>query len=78
MRNLPAKTLGSAAIMGTVVWAVARLLIPTEGGTFSELLAGLVVCVMIGLIVFGACAYIIKSPEFASAVAEVKKGIGKK
>jgi putative peptidoglycan lipid II flippase len=72
------KTLGSAAIMGTVVWAVARLLIPTEEGKFTELVAGLVVCVMIGLIVFGACSYIVKSPEFANVVAEVKKGIGKK
>jgi peptidoglycan biosynthesis protein MviN/MurJ (putative lipid II flippase) len=72
------KTLGSAAFMGTVVWAVARRFIPTEGGTFTELVTGLVACVMIGLIVFGACSYFIKSPEFTNVVAEVKKGIGKK
>ena len=72
------KTLGSAAFMGTVVWAVARRFIPTEGGTFTELVTGLVACVMIGLIVFGVCSYIIKSPEFTNVVAEVKKGIGKK
>jgi hypothetical protein len=34
--------------------------------------------VIIGLIVFGVCSYIIKSPEFEFAVAEVKKGIGAK
>jgi len=73
-----AKTLGSAAIMGAVVWAVARLLIPTEGGALSERVVALLVCMIIGLVVFGVCSYIIKSPEFASAVAEVKKGISAK
>jgi peptidoglycan biosynthesis protein MviN/MurJ (putative lipid II flippase) len=72
------KTLGSAAIMGAVVWIVARFLITTERGTFTGQLAGVVVCVAIGLIVFGVCSYLIKSPEFANVVAEVKKGIGKK
>ena len=73
-----ARTLSSAAIMGMVVWAVARLLIPADGGTFTEQVVGLVACVISGLIVFGVCSYIIKSPEFAFAAAEVKKGIGAK
>jgi putative peptidoglycan lipid II flippase len=73
-----ARTLGSSAIMGIVVWAVARLLIPTEGGSLTEHVVGLFACVIIGLIVFGVCSYIIKSPEFEFAVAEVKKGIGAK
>jgi putative peptidoglycan lipid II flippase len=71
-------SLGSAAIMGTVVWAVAQRLIPTEGGTFTQRVVGVVVCVIIGLIVFGTCSYIFKSPEFAFAVDEIKKGIGAK
>ena len=71
-------SLGSAAIMGTVVWAIAQRLIPAEGGTFAEQVLGVVGCVIIGLIVFGTCSYIFKSPEFAFAVDEIKKGIGAK
>jgi len=33
---------------------------------------------MTGLVVFGVCSYLTRSPEFANVVAEVKKGIGKK
>jgi putative peptidoglycan lipid II flippase len=73
-----AKSLGSAAIMGIVVWAVARLLIPKEGGTVIVRVVGLVACVTIGLIVYGACSYIFKSSESAFVVAEIKKGIGTK
>jgi len=72
------KTLGNAAIMGAVVWTVARLLIETEGGRFTGQLAAIVACVMIGLVVFGVCSYVTRSPEFANVVAEIKKGIGKK
>jgi ribosomal protein S9 len=61
-----------------VVWAVARLLIETEGGGFTGQLAAIAVCVMIGLVVFGVCSYFTRSPEFANVVAEIKKGIGKK
>jgi putative peptidoglycan lipid II flippase len=72
------KTLGNAAIMGAVVWTVARLLYETEGGGFTGQLAAIAVCVMTGLVVFGVCSYLTRSPEFANVVAEVKKGIGKK
>lgn len=72
------KTLGNAVIMGAVVWAVARLLIETEKGAFTGQLAAVAACVMIGLVVFGACTYLTGSPEFTNVVAEVKKGIEKK
>jgi putative peptidoglycan lipid II flippase len=72
------KTMGSAAIMGAVVWMVSRLLIETEGTAFSERFVAVAVCVMIGLTVFGVCSYLTRSPEFANMVVEVKKGIGKK
>jgi putative peptidoglycan lipid II flippase len=72
------KTMGSAAVMGAVVWMVARLLIETEGSAFSERILAVTVCVMIGLTVFGVCAYLTRSPEFTNMVVEVKKGIGKK
>jgi putative peptidoglycan lipid II flippase len=72
------KTLGNAAIMGAVVWTVAQVLIETERGGFTGQLAALAVCVVIGLVVFGVCSYLTRSPEFANVVAEVKRGIGKK
>jgi putative peptidoglycan lipid II flippase len=72
------KTFGNAAIMGAVVWTVARLLIGTEKSAFSGQLAAVAVCVMIGVVVFGACSYLTRSPEFTNVVAEVKKGIEKK
>ena len=72
------KTMGSAAVMGAVVWVVARLLIETEGGAFSERVVAVAVCVMVGLTVFGVCSYLTGSPEFANMVVEVKKGMRKK
>ena len=73
-----ARTMVCAAIMGAVVWAAARVLIPVEGGNFSGLLAGLAGCLFIGLIVFGLCCYLLKSPEFVSAIVEAKMSAGKK
>jgi uncharacterized membrane protein len=70
--------MGNAAIMGAVVWTVTRLLIETEGGAFTERIAAVAVCVMIGLTVFAVCSYLTRSPEFGNMVVEVKKGIGKK
>ncbi|MDJ0987673.1 MAG: murein biosynthesis integral membrane protein MurJ [Desulfobacterales bacterium] len=72
------KTLGCAVVMGAVVWGASTLIIPTEGAAFIELLVGLLGCVMVGLAVFGTCSYGIKSPEFASMLAELKKGINRK
>jgi putative peptidoglycan lipid II flippase len=72
------KTMGNAAIMGAVVWTVARFFIETERDAFTGRIAAVAVCVMIGLAVFGVCAYLTRSPEFGNMVVEVKKGIGKK
>jgi len=71
-------TLGNAAIMGAVVWTVARLLTGTESGAFSGKLGAMAACVTTGLVVFGACSYLTGSPEFSNVIAEAKKGIGKK
>jgi putative peptidoglycan lipid II flippase len=72
------RTMASAAIMGAAVWVAARVLIPVQAVNFSGLLAGLLGCVMIGLIVFGACCYLIKSPEFVAGIVKGKIIIGKK
>ena len=70
--NSVARTMVSAVIMGFVVWAAAAVLIPPEGGKFGELLTGLVGCLIIGLVVFGICCYLIKSPELESGFAEAR------
>jgi hypothetical protein len=70
--------MGNAAIMGAVIWTARRFLIETEGDALTGRIVELAVCVMIGLIVFGFCSYLSRSPEFANMVFEVKKGIGKK
>ena len=72
------KTMGSAAIMGAVVWMVARFLFEAESSAFSERFLAVAVCVMIGLTVFAFCSYLTGSAEFENMVVEVKKGIGKK
>jgi uncharacterized membrane protein len=70
--------MGNAAIMGAVVWTVARYFIETQGDAFTGRIAAVALCVMVGLAVFGVCAYLTRSPEFGDMVVEVKKGIGKK
>jgi hypothetical protein len=70
--NSAGKTMVSAAIMGVIVWAASRVLIPAEGGTFSGLLTGVVGCLIIGLVVFGVCCYLIKSPELIRGFAEAR------
>jgi putative peptidoglycan lipid II flippase len=72
------RTLLSAAIMGIFVWGVADVLILPEGGTAMQQLPGLIGSILTGLIVFGICSFLIKSPELLSVVAEVKRGISKK
>ena len=70
--NSAGRTMVSAVIMGVVVWVAARVLIPIEGDTFSGLLAGVVSCLIIGLIVFGVFCYLIKSPELIRGFVEAR------
>jgi hypothetical protein len=63
--------------MGIVVWKVAVTLIPSGAQSVSTLLTGLMVSIASGLLTYGAVAYLIKSPEFISIVAEVKNSIRK-
>jgi putative peptidoglycan lipid II flippase len=72
------RTLFSSGFMGVVVWGAGFVFIPPEGGGVMELLLGLIGCILTGLIIFGTCSYLIKSPELLSVVAEVKKGLSKK
>lgn len=72
------RTLLSAGVMGVFVGVVAHMLIRSDGGSAIQLLLELTGCIFTGLIVFGACSFLIKSPELQSVVTEVKRGLTKK
>jgi putative peptidoglycan lipid II flippase len=72
------RTLLNAGFMGIVVWGAVFVFIPPEGAAVMELLLGLIGCILTGLIVYGTCSYLMKSPELLSVVAEVKRGLSKK
>ena len=72
------RTLLNAGFMGIVVWGAVFVFIPPQGAAVLELLLGLIGCILTGLIVYGTCSYLMKSPELLNVVAEVKKGLSKK
>jgi putative peptidoglycan lipid II flippase len=72
------RALLNAGFMGVVVWGAVFVFIPPQGAAVLELLLGLIGCILTGLIVYGTCSYLMKSPELLSVVAEVKKGLSKK
>ena len=45
---------------------------------FPVFVLGLTGSILAGLIIFGICSYLIKSPELLNVVSEVKKGLSKK
>jgi hypothetical protein len=64
--------------MGIFVWVVANVIVLPEGGTAMQHLLGLIGSIFVGLIVFGICSFLTRSPELLSVVTEVKRGISKK
>jgi len=65
----------SSLVMGIVVWASARTLIPSESATFSGLLIGLVASIGIGLCTYGVTSFVFKSQELSTVLREAGKGI---
>ena len=72
------KTMICSGIMGAAVWAIALLIIPSEGGTFSALLFGLMGSIVIGLVLYGSFSLLLKSQELEKVLAIVRKGRGEK
>ena len=72
------KTMICSGIMGAAVWAIALLIIPSEGGTFSALLFGLMGSIVIGLVLYGSFSLLLKSQEMEKVLAIVRKGRGEK
>ena len=72
------RSLLSSAGMGFVVWAAARTLIPLENRTLTGLLVGVVACIGIGLCIYTAISFVLKSQELSIVLTEARKGIGRK
>ena len=63
-----------ALIMGAVVWAAARQILPAEpAGGVLEVLGGMLLCVATGAAVNGALAYLFKAPELGAMKALLGK-----
>jgi putative peptidoglycan lipid II flippase len=72
------RALLSSAGMGIVVWAAARTLIPLDNRTLAGLLMGVVACIGIGLCIYTAISFLLKSQELSIVLTEARKGIGRK
>ena len=72
------RTATGSAVMGLGVWAVARLLVPTANESMGALMGGVAACVAAGLVIYGGFSYAVRTPELLSAMAELRKGIGRK
>ena len=64
--------------MGIVVHMAVVFLVPEADTTLPELMGGVVGSIIIGIFVYGAASYVIKSPELSRVLMEASKGIGKK
>ena len=73
-----ARAVLSAVVMGGVVWAAAKLFIPSVNDASGKLLAGVSACIVIALCVYTLISSVIKNPEFNSLVTEIMKGVSKR
>ena len=72
------RTAAGSTVMGLGVWAVARQLMPAANQSMIVLLGGVAACVAVGLVIYGGFSYAVRTPELISALAEFRKGIGRK
>jgi putative peptidoglycan lipid II flippase len=67
-----------AGLMGMGVWALAQALIPGGRAPFTEIMAGLMICIFAGVAVYGILAFIFRLPELRAVkqllVTGTKKG----
>ena len=67
-----------ALVMGISVHMSALLMISEVENSLTDLIEGVVGSIAIGLFVYGAASYLIKSPELSRVLTEARKGIVKK
>lgn len=71
------KTAICSGIMGVAVWAIARGIIPGEGGTLSGLFFGLLGSIIAGLVLYGLFSLLFKSRELEKVLAIARNGMKK-
>jgi putative peptidoglycan lipid II flippase len=62
-----------AALMGLAVWLLAQWVIPAAGGHWLGALAGLIICLITGIVVFIGSAYLVKVPELKTVLKMLRK-----
>jgi len=67
------KTLICSVFMGVSVWAAARFIIPSEGGSLMGLFFGLAGSIIIGLVLYGSFSLLLKSRELEKVMAIARK-----
>jgi putative peptidoglycan lipid II flippase len=67
-----------SVVMGIAVLMAASFMIPDKSSTLSGLIGGVAGSIGVGLCIYGASSYMIKSPELSRVLVEAWKGIGKK
>ncbi len=65
-------------IMGIAIQATAAVMIPDINGSLPELLSGVLVTIVVGILVYGAVSYAARSPELRIILTETVKGTDKK
>lgn len=63
------KTAICSLVMGAMVWAVARFIIPSEGATLAGLFFGLMGSIFSGIVLYGFLSFFLKSPELEKILA---------
>jgi putative peptidoglycan lipid II flippase len=80
-RNLAAsigRSILCTLLMGGVVSGAAALILPKQYHSLPELIGGVAGCIAVGIGIYGAASYVLKSPELRCVLVEVGRGIGKK
>ncbi len=76
--NSVCKSVVCSAIMGLMVWGVARYIIPSENKTFLTLLLGIAGSITVGIFTYGLLSLLFKIPEVEYLMAILGKGRSKK
>jgi len=72
------KTVFCSVFMGGIVWAMARLVIPSMDTTLSSLFFSLFGCIVTGIIVYGVLSLVVKIPECKTVLSLVRDGVHQK
>jgi len=72
------RSLVCSIVMGIGVHMAALFMVPNIDCTLSGLAGGVAGSIAVGLIIYGAGSYLIKSPELSLVIVEAGKGIDKK